>query len=189
MRRWSSPPRLRRWWRLWKATTRWAAADGRVWLACSPLAATGAAAAALLPSPLVASRLLAAANSVWGHGARAQVLASTLPACRGATSCWKRMETCACGRCRSAAAGPARWVLPQLACTAGLRLEHAADCMLHSSTLDSEHSIVQLCCTTHHAPPCCAAQGHSVPLKNPLHDPIKAPEQAPVAVHATSLEK
>ncbi|KAI7842738.1 hypothetical protein COHA_003667 [Chlorella ohadii] len=33
-----------------------------------------------------------------------------------------------------------------------------------------------------------AVQGHSVPLKNPLHDPIKAPEQAPVAVHATSLE-
>lgn len=36
---------------------------------------------------------------------------------------------------------------------------------------------------------CRVAQGHSVPLKNPLHDPIKAPEQAPVAIHATSPEK
>ncbi|KAL4427786.1 hypothetical protein ABPG75_001875 [Micractinium tetrahymenae] len=33
-----------------------------------------------------------------------------------------------------------------------------------------------------------AVQGHSVPLKNPLHDPICAPEEVPMAVHATSPE-
>ncbi|KAL4449428.1 hypothetical protein ABPG77_007072 [Micractinium sp. CCAP 211/92] len=33
-----------------------------------------------------------------------------------------------------------------------------------------------------------AVQGHSVPLKNPLHDPICAPEEVPLALHATSPE-
>lgn len=29
----------------------------------------------------------------------------------------------------------------------------------------------------------------AVPLKNPLHDPICAPEEVPLALHATSPEK
>lgn len=31
-----------------------------------------------------------------------------------------------------------------------------------------------------------AVQGHSIALENPLHDPIKAPHEVPLALHATS---
>lgn len=34
-----------------------------------------------------------------------------------------------------------------------------------------------------------ATQGHSVELPNPLHDPIRAPDEVPLALHATSPDK
>ena len=135
----------------------------------------------------------------------------SVPACRcsaaGAVPAVRRRRRAACAGGAGALGCVSQAGMRRQATAAQAALSRALQCHgqglqgsspLHSprSPLPTHLPLLSSLIHTAHQPPLlprgllpCVPPSPAVPLKNPLHDPIQAPEEVPLALHATSPEK